>query len=1495
MASRPSSVISSVPPQGPDLIVGSQVTVSAGQGIIRWTGTNPTFAKGRWVGVELFGPDGKNDGSVAGESYFSCREKYGVFVRPSQVTVIKLPLSRPSSSASSSTTGSRPSSRPSIAGSVSTPNTKYAIGRQSSHLPSTSNSGPISRAGSPQKLASRPSIPPTPTNTTTATGASTLSSRPSSSSALGRVPSSNTTTTTTAATTTTAQQSRQSISPLPPPITPIGKSSLRPSDPTILSSSTKTTLGSTRKIGSTSVPYPSIRPNENQHRQPTRSVVSADEEEEAEPEQEAEEQGHGDSAENSADRRGQMNDKRTPRVGGISQPTEDIEKDELPLPPPTRGLSALPPYLPQSSNDPSSSSSSSTQPLRFSRLSPPKPKVPLPMESALASEDAESSRVHRTTLIRDQGMEELRIKLRVVETKRGEEIEKLRAAEMKGREVDELRRAVGVMQSKIQTLQTELTHFRLTTTALQSHNASLEARLQDTNDQLEMATLDKEMAEERGESLELELEHEKERVVDLEVAVETLKARNDEYEQPPSDVGSGEERSSIAFIQLEKHNDRLKDALLRLRDLSGETDRENRMKIAELEKDLSETAGLQTQYELVKNSLENAELQVEDLKIQLDDALGAEEMLELLTGKNLAMGEKLEEMRITIEDLEALKELNDELEENHVETEKQLQEEIDIRESLYKQQVRKSEDLEDLVVDHQGTISQFRELVMELQAELEHLRERQVSQQSSTENMTSHSQSVLNQNLKLQSTVAKAQSKAIDLDLLKFQNAQASEHISILQAYLPKPYFELDADATNCVLFFDRLAQKTLLMNSIIGQNQNLPEDLYVASSDTLVITCEMRGKLSHFSLLNRRFAAILKRCSPELYVKICGVYHELSGIEKRMDGYIELLRKDEFKDTDCMGDLIKHIAQYEHLEEAYFNQSDLDLGERELDMVLGFDYDLDNFLAAVGFAKHAIVTAAQDSEIHIETGATSLNEVIYAPIDHLFELVKSVKLASKKLVKRVEDLVQSSSALQPTLLPHLNSLVTRVSNAVDFAIQLAQQIKGHVEEIKSSKSTLQLSTFVSLLRDMTLNVTGEVGQPWDVIAGLIANLGQEAAAILPTLMEQENAIKISSSAPWLVRAEKMAAQAMINTDSEQKCVRLNEEVQELSREIKKRERLSQETDVKVQVLERKVETAKQQAETIEGLEIDLGKVKKHERALEDAIELMQAELDKAEADVTKLKQTQVQAVHGEESTMKGTGVGQGEMTTVEGNLETHYLIDQIESLRTTVRYIRQENSFLKSQTLLKTLRTLPSLPSLPSLHPRSHLQTLDNPTIEPIVEGITSTSASADTPTNKFTPDDSVLTTESIRSLRAESKTLLKAITSLSTNSLVVDLTATRAQGRCRIGVSTPTAPTAATSAVEAEIETTNEGSAGKKDRDTEPRAHAVSTVPSATTDELTASSSPGVSPRPGLNPPVFLMGKGVRSERERESKRRETDRLADRLIGLRDKVRSMRVVDVM
>ncbi len=113
-------------------------------------------------------------------------------------------------------------------------------------------------------------------------------------------------------------------------------------------------------------------------------------------------------------------------------------------------------------------------------------------------------------------------------------------------------------------------------------------------------------------------------------------------------------KESLAYIQLEKQNERLKEALLRLRDMTQETDLDQRRKISELEKDIGSVDELQcrhpflyltfahafqAQYDSSVIKLANAEIQIEDLKLQLDDALGAEEMLVQLTERNLMLGE----------------------------------------------------------------------------------------------------------------------------------------------------------------------------------------------------------------------------------------------------------------------------------------------------------------------------------------------------------------------------------------------------------------------------------------------------------------------------------------------------------------------------------------------------------------------------------------------------------------------------------------------------------------------------------------------------------------------------------------------------------------------------------------------------------------------------------------------------------------------------------------
>src|SRR5271154_3906463 len=67
--------------------VGNRVSTANGTGVVRFAGTT-AFQAGKWIGVELDGPTGKNNGTVQGKAYFSCRDGYGVFVRPTGIKII---------------------------------------------------------------------------------------------------------------------------------------------------------------------------------------------------------------------------------------------------------------------------------------------------------------------------------------------------------------------------------------------------------------------------------------------------------------------------------------------------------------------------------------------------------------------------------------------------------------------------------------------------------------------------------------------------------------------------------------------------------------------------------------------------------------------------------------------------------------------------------------------------------------------------------------------------------------------------------------------------------------------------------------------------------------------------------------------------------------------------------------------------------------------------------------------------------------------------------------------------------------------------------------------------------------------------------------------------------------------------------------------------------------------------------------------------------------
>lgn len=328
--------------------------------------------------------------------------------------------------------------------------------------------------------------------------------------------------------------------------------------------------------------------------------------------------------------------------------------------------------------------------------------------------------------------EECKAKLRVTEQYREKELIKLRELESQMDQVEQFNMMKPKLQAKIAEMQTEIKDLRVNGKDLQSQNEKLEQQHQEVNDLLEIATLDKELAEEKTEHAVTELENVQEREVDLETEVENLKLKLEEEQEnqfPASKTQNGE-TSPLVNKQLEKQNDRLKMALIRLRDVTNENETLQKQKINELQfeiRDLKEMQGTRhtvltyeayicsDNYQDIRSKLQDSELYIDDLKQQLDDSLASADVVEHLTDSNLSLNEQVESMRTTIEELEALKELSDELEESHNDTEKQMQELLDYKDLQLLASLKRISGLLETTADYENTILQFREHMQLLQ------------------------------------------------------------------------------------------------------------------------------------------------------------------------------------------------------------------------------------------------------------------------------------------------------------------------------------------------------------------------------------------------------------------------------------------------------------------------------------------------------------------------------------------------------------------------------------------------------------------------------------------------------------------------------------------------------------------------------------------------------------------------------------------------------------
>ncbi|KAI9164500.1 hypothetical protein H9P43_008359 [Blastocladiella emersonii ATCC 22665] len=924
--------MSSTSSGGDALKPGDRVTCSGGAGTVQFYGTTK-FAAGVWAGVVLDEPRGKNDGSVMGIRYFDCEPNYGLFLRASQVKPLEAAGSSPAVSRSADSVATPPATRSSrssvigrsmsVSGSSSStspagpgtpraaaagsagkrmsmiaaaqaaalgsnrpparPTTPSAAGSSASADPISRTTTPIHRSMSPESVA--------PTSPAAAAPAPVVAETPkqddAAMAALRDLVTNIAANKQKQALEMQQQQQQQAESAAASAaVSRVASPKVEPPAPVPVATPTPTPAPAPAPVQAAPAPAPVAAPVPATPTpvvaQPIPAPAPVPEPVKVEPVPEPESAPAPAPVVKPAVAAAVI-----PRAASPPAPVpaplhveDDISPVTSPPPSTSRSLAAHPTHI--------SMPTPSREQLGFSQQSLPFPATPA-----------------ATVPLKDY--EELRAKVKLLETKRSEDLATIRRLEDLQQDAQHAIAARDKLHDRVTELQTEVRELRREAKSAAAERDELEEKLAETTGALELVTLDKELAEEKCETLEQELDASKDRCEELALDLEVVRGELELGEHEAAQTAA----DPTAVLQLQRQNERLKDAIVKLKESRDDLEEELGHRIRVLETEAAQGADAKAQYALAREQLAVAEETIDELRAALEDASGAEELVEELSEKNLHLNEKLDDLQRYIDDLEAMKELNEELEDNHVETERELLLELDARDRTIRDLENQLARNEDALADYERTIGQFRELVKNLTRENEELRATTATPAAaaaatralggSATAAGAEQQEMLAMSFKLQTHAMKVQAKTIDLELKHLEAAQAAEHVALLQVYLPDAFFVTEQEPIAALLIARRIQFKADVLQryakSTSSSNAVAPTSPTTASSPEAAsdaATMDLAHELSWMRGAAHALAAFIESCPADTFVAVVGRTHgELASAERRLDTALTQLKSD--------------------------------------------------------------------------------------------------------------------------------------------------------------------------------------------------------------------------------------------------------------------------------------------------------------------------------------------------------------------------------------------------------------------------------------------------------------------------------------------------------------------------------------------------------------------------------------------------------------------------
>lgn len=894
---------------------------------------------------------------------------------------------------------------------------------------------------------------------------------------------------------------------------------------------------------------------------------------------------------------------------------------------------------------------------------------------------------------------DLEEKLETLRLKRAEDKNKMKEFEKMKIQLQQLQEYKTKMQEVQADLQRQLQAAKKETKDVMDEFDRYKEEMADLAETVEMATLDKEMAEEKADCLQQEVDSLKEKLEEVTLDLQILK----EDMEPTSTSGGV---TNYQLKQLEQQNERLKEALVKVRDLSNQDKKENQRLQKELEQLQSEVNGLNRDKERLEKEVGQLQQEVLELKEQVDAAQGSEDMVLQLTEKTLQQEDRIRELEEERADLEALCDMNDEIQENAREAELELREELDMANSRAMEAQRRLEAMQENMADYEATIAKFKELVSQLQETNRELRNQQMM---STEGKTQPTPTIDVFDFKTKFAETKATAKAIDMELRKLEVQQSNKHVAFLRAFMPDSFMQHggDHDSVLVLLLIPRLIAKTELLISQTKDKFDVPATIDKESvlkthkSDAYSFANKFIHQLCKLQAILKQYESALNTCSTELLLKIGTLLSELDNREKAIDSYIDLLRNDQLDETVNLEPLQKAISFFQHLYSVHLANEKL---------------NCTNFMAD----NVRILLAACDC-IQVDTARLKLilqpgheTSDICIVLRDVENYTNEIRVNARK-IKRHIPREQKGVAAMPLsfgkdVQENLTKCVSMMSEVVQILQELATSALQQTILLSGGKSEEAIEDHGLPAKDLE-NLTFEVfikvcGKKGADAFNYLRSVCQSTSGILSkisTAMENgeydfDGTKEKPTVAPIVARIEAVKAQFADVEKIKYKLEAKDEDIRELKKQLKlKQEELSQQ-QVRISLLEKKLEnTNKECDDKIEKIQQKLDDatmtMKKKEKEYEETLDALQGDIDMLEAEKAELKERlKVLSKKSLLENLSRQSSQSGVIAATLGVKESPILTQENEALREALQQMAREKRRLMHNAMQDKLNKLPVL-----------------------------------------------------------------------------------------------------------------------------------------------------------------------------------------------------------